>query len=333
MPDMPIESILVISLSNIGDIILTFPVLDSLWAMYPDAALDVVVGPKGEELLKGNPHINELFIFRKHQGFWETLKWLRGLRKQYYDLIIDLRNTAIPFFLRGGRRTSPFLPRTSAHMWTQHMNRLRSLLPNALAGKERRCVHVSPQDRRTVDAYLIYSQINERPFIAVAPSAADQAKRWLPQRFARLCDQMKTRYPCEVVLLGDREDREVVRLVLSEMRETAVDLSGRLTLPQLGYLLQKSRLLICNDTAPQHLASYLDTPVIALFGPTNPDKYGPWGKNGYAVVKRDRCPACRINDPTVPHSCLEAIEIDDIFNAFTWQPDKIILHATQAYGR
>jgi len=322
------QSVLVISLSNIGDIILTFPVLDSLLAMYPNVKLDVVVGPKGEELLSNNPHINRLFIFNKKQKLSVTIRWLMSLRRQYYDLIIDLRNTAIPFALRGSKKTSPFLKRTKTHMRTQHWNRLLSLLPQAVESSQRLCMYVTDNDRQIVDEYLARLGLKEKPLVLVAPSAANRGKCWATERFAHLCDRLKYDYPGDVILIGDRSDQEIVRSVLAQTHQSVYDLSGRLSLPQLAYLMKRSWLLICNDTAPQHLASYLDIPVIVLFGPTDPGKYGPWGKSGRAIAKRDGCPACQKNDSAAGHDCLEAIEVDDVLKAFEWQPDRVILSAS-----
>ena len=101
-----INKILVISLTNIGDVILTFPVIDILKEDFPSAKLSIVIGPKAESLFCDNPHLEKVHIFNKHQLPFKTLRWVLGMRKEHFDLVVDLRNTAIPFMISPRYRTS-----------------------------------------------------------------------------------------------------------------------------------------------------------------------------------------------------------------------------------
>ena len=100
-----IKKILVISLSNIGDVILTFPVIDILKRDFAEARIDLVVGINGESLVAGNPCLGKIYVYRKNQTPWAILQWLRTLAKERYDCVVDLRNTAIPFLISAKIRT------------------------------------------------------------------------------------------------------------------------------------------------------------------------------------------------------------------------------------
>jgi len=76
-----------VSLTNIGDVILTFPVIDIIRNDFPSAKLFVVIGPKAETLLKGNPYLEKCYIFDKHQSALKSLSWIKALRQEHFDLV------------------------------------------------------------------------------------------------------------------------------------------------------------------------------------------------------------------------------------------------------
>ncbi len=106
-----VEKILLVSLSNIGDVILTFPVFDVLRERFPDAEISVVVGPKAKGLLEDNPHIYRLYVYDKRAGVAEQWRWLKSVRSQSFDVVVDLRNSMMPFLVKGRVVTPPVLGR------------------------------------------------------------------------------------------------------------------------------------------------------------------------------------------------------------------------------
>ena len=312
-----VKKILLISLSNIGDVILTFPVLDILRRDFPTAELSLVVGPKVKSLLQDNPNIQHLYIFEKRQSWWRTILWIWSLRRERFDLVVDLRNTAIPFFLGARRCTSPFLRRVKGqHMRLQHLNRLWSVYPFERTADQRFGFYSSFEAHRAIDG-IIQSVVGlGEQIVVVAPGAADRGKRWQATEFARLCDKMIKQYGVKVVLVGDSNDKPVVAEVCLKMAEKAVDLSGQLTLAQLGLLLLKAKLLITNDSASLHLASYLNIPTLVIFGPTDPKRYGPWAMRSSVVERKISCPACQSGSRRMRHECLEKVQAEDVLDMF-----------------
>ena len=120
---MDINKILFMTLSNIGDVILTLPVLDSLRANYPKAKITVMCGVRPASIFKDNPFIDRLIIYDKHCGFNEKIGLFNTLRKEDFDLIVDLRNSFLSRILPAQYKTSPFLtlPRQISHMRHRHL--------------------------------------------------------------------------------------------------------------------------------------------------------------------------------------------------------------------
>ncbi len=305
-----IKKILVISLSNIGDIVLTFPVIDILKRDFPDAQLDLIVGPSGESLVCGNPHFRKVFVYHKNQSPLLILKWLRELAAEKYDLAIDLRNTAIPFLIFAKHKTPLIIVRPKVgHMREQHLARLKSVHNFTFSPVEKISLFILPADQDTVLQFL--KSLGSVRKVVFAPGSRAQSKRWQEEGFAKLADNFIEHYGAQVIFVGDQNDVQVVSKISNLMKNSSTDLTGKLTLPQSAYLLSLSDLAIVNDSAPMHLASYLDVPVVALFGPTDPRQYGPWSGQSVVVRNNRQCLACRLRKK-VPHTCMQTIRVEDV---------------------
>jgi len=304
-----IKRILVITLSNIGDVILTLPVMDILKRDFPDSELSIIVGPKAQALLEGSPVFQQVFVYRKQESLREKWNWICQLRKYRFDMIVDLRNTAIPFLLNGRNRTSVLLRRyPDQHILAQHLNRLKEIYPYQEKKAPKICLGNDQEVKLWVDQKILECFGSAtRPFAVIGPSAADQAKRWSSEGFAEVCDDLASNNKMGIVFIGDRNDQKIVHEVRQLMKSPSLDLSGKTSLKQLAGVLEGASLTVVNDSAPMHMASYLDTPTVALFGQTNPKNYGPWGAEGVFIRMNEHCPACQEKKEGVRHQCLEAI--------------------------
>ncbi|OGX35940.1 MAG: hypothetical protein A3C36_08060 [Omnitrophica WOR_2 bacterium RIFCSPHIGHO2_02_FULL_52_10] len=308
-----IHKILFITLSNIGDVILTFPVIDILKKDFPQAGLFVVVGPKGEPLLKGNPYLAGVHVFDKRQSWLRSLAWLRELRKERFDLVVDLRNTAIPAFIAARYRTSFRAPRSNnTHMRGQHLRKLKTVHIPRHEHPERCALFIPVRDEQFADRIVEQEIGRGRRFVVVAPGAADNSKRWPEERFATLCDWLAKEHATKVVFAGSLGDQATIGYIKKAMTQKSVDLSGRASLRQLAALLKMSAGAIVNDSAPMHLASYLDIPVLAMFGPTDPAYYGPWSAKSYYLRKNATCAKCSQPKRRAAHTCMSSISVEDV---------------------
>jgi lipopolysaccharide heptosyltransferase II len=305
-----IKKILVVSLSNIGDIVLTFPVIDILKRDFPDAQLDLIVGPNGESLVCGNPYFRKVFVYHKSQSPLSILKWLRELAAEKYDLAVDLRNTAIPFLIFAKHKTPLMIVRPKVgHMREQHLARLKSVHNFTSSQAAKISLFISSADEDIVLQFL--KPLGSARKVVFAPGSRAESKRWQKEGFAKLADYLIEHYGVQVVFTGDQNDVEVVSKISTLMKNPSLDLTGKLTLPQSAYVLSLSDLAIVNDSAPMHLASYLNVPVVALFGPTDPKRYGPWSGKCAVVRNNDQCLACRLRNKVL-HTCMQAIRAEDV---------------------
>jgi heptosyltransferase-2 len=130
------------------------------------------------------------------------------------------------------------------------------------------------------------------PLLAVHPGsgAYSVARRWFPERFATVADELSCRYGLGVVLLGNEDERALADTVIGHMRRPAANLAGRTSLEELGGVLRRCALLVGNDAGVAHLASAVGTPVVAIFGPFNHHTWRPLGRS--LVVRADPALPC-----------------------------------------
>ena len=294
---------------------------------FPRAKFSIVVGPKAETLFKKNPLIRKVYVFDKSQPFWKTIPWIAGLTAEHFDLAVDLRNTAIPFLIFPRYRTPTDADKNvGTHMKYKHLQRLRTIYPCEAESRRRHALAVPPEDEIRIRNMLRVAWGEGQKYAVVAPGAANEAKRWTSQGFVEVCYQMIKRYRLKIVFVGDEADRGGAERMVKVLGTDAMNLCGRTTLVQLAAVTRKAVLALVNDSAPMHLASYLDVPVLALFGPSDVRKYGPWGLQGHYVQKNKDCPACQSPKSPPRHNCMAAITAQDVLNAFQVVQGQVIFN-------
>ncbi len=313
-----VKKILVVSLTNVGDVILTFPVLDILLEDFSDSELSVVVGPKARELLDQNPLIKNVYVFDKKGSPLEKWRWVNLLRQERFDLVIDLRHTAIPFFIGAKYRTSfrRMNGKKGQHIRSQHLRRLQEVYDYRESANHRSALYISSLDKAVIDQQLKNFEIEDQPFIVMSPGAAHHLKCWTPSGFAQVGNWLMERDHYKIVLVGDRNEISMNIGITEQMRQRALNLTGKTTLPQLAELLHRSAGVIANDSAVMHLASYLDVPTLAIFGPTNEAKYGPWGARCRVIRRELFCAPCEKSACRYQHECMQLLDPKDVYAAF-----------------
>ncbi|MBF0593677.1 MAG: glycosyltransferase family 9 protein [Candidatus Omnitrophica bacterium] len=293
-----VRSVLFISLSNIGDVVLTFPVFDALCEAYPDALFSVIVSAKAKAFFEGNPRVKRVHILEKQTGIPSKVRWILELRRDKFDLVVDLRNSMLPFLTRSRRRTRPvFAGESVGHMRDKHLRRLQTVLKDIPLPQNRHALFWDKSEKLAVDGLLAGCA----RFVIVAPGAADDRKRWTDSGFVEVIRYLKDVRGLNVILVGDRKDAGIAGGILKSVPDGVVNLCGRTSLKELALVLSKARLAVVNDSGIMHLASYLNIPTVALFGPTDPLVYGPWGKKACVV----RSASGRMSD----------LAMDDVLNA------------------
>ncbi|MCG2714337.1 MAG: lipopolysaccharide heptosyltransferase II [Candidatus Omnitrophica bacterium] len=307
--------ILFVTLSNIGDCILTLPVLDLLRVKHPQAKITCLVPNRPKEIFINNPVVDSVIIFDKHAKLREKIKLFFSLGKEGFDEVIDLRNSFFGAFLPAKKRSSPMrrIPKQIKHMKDRHLF-WANLLSSSLKRKEALSLNISVSDKQFIHGILSENKINCAKLIALSPGARSHSKLWGKQNFSRLCT-MFIQQGWEIVLVGDAADKFICSYIQKDCAGKILDLSGKTTIGQLAALLTSAQLLITNDSAVMHLASYLNIPVAAIFGPTDEVKYAPWSEKSVVIKKNIFCRPCeKAQCRFGTLACLTSINPEEVFS-------------------
>ena len=312
-----IKRILVVTLNNIGDVILTTSVISLLREHFPSSHLAVLVGPKAVDVLNKSETVDQIFIYNKQTSWFEKLKLVFRLRKEKFDLVIDLKNTAIPFLIGARYRTPIGLDRSFPRMRDQHISRLKFLMPVTFR-EENRFNFFSKEVEKSALEKLRQNLKTEtdRDFVMLAPGARMALKRWNLSGFAQVASHFLKNGKA-VVLVGGREEAELGKDLARSIDAPVVNLIDALTLREFSALIRHASLIVANDSAPMHLAFELGRPVVGLFGPTNEIKCGREGAKFRAVRLADLdCAPCELTRCFRDHRiCLDDLSASSVICA------------------
>jgi len=304
--------ILVVKPSSLGDVVHTFPAVRRLRNRYPKACIGWVVNESLRALPAMCPDVDEVIVFPRSAGrdIGTYRRFLRTLRAFRADLAVDfqglLRSGLIAWFSGASRRVGFRRSREGAWLFYTESVRIPGRIKHAVernaalaafAAGEYEDYRVPPFEmtippEAETDAGGLLAEaggVGAR-MIAVAPGARWETKIWPASAFASALDAAVTELPdVRIVLVGSAAEQEIARTVARLCRAaTVTDLTGRTDLPVLCAVLRAAHAMLTNDSGPMHLAAALGAPVAAVFGPTDPERTGPYG-SGH-VVLRGRCP-------------------------------------------
>jgi len=334
------KSIVVVQTAFIGDVILTLPLIQVCKKLLPAAALDVVVTPAAKELCANHPDIREAIAFDKRgadRGVGGLMRLSRRLRSRSYDLALvphrSLRSAAlvalarIPVRIGFDRSTGKtLLTDTVQYDRTVHeIERNLSLLKAVSDGtvpRELPKLYPSESDRRRVDRLLVEMEVvRPETLIAIGPGTIWNTKRWLKERFSSLVVNLDEA-GLEIVLIGGRDDQVLCDEVRTLSGSSHVyNTAGMLSLLQSVELIRRCKALICNDSAPMHMAAAAGTPVVAIFGATVPAfGFGPSGLLDVVVeIQGLKCRPCSIHGgekcPIKTFDCMNDISYERVFGS------------------
>jgi len=311
------SNILVVRLSSIGDVLMTTPMIKILRDTYPEAYIAYLVEDMSKEMVIGNPYLDETIIFNKskfksiHQeeGLMSAFSFLYSLlselKSKKFDLVIDLhsvfRSNMLSYFTWASRRiginkkvdsviyTDKVEPREDLHVVDEYLTLLEPLGINPDNHKKEFAIATSKQDREYIDRLLVKFSVEEnKELIALNPATSVESKNWSEEKFAQVGDWINKHLEAEVLILGGPGDLEKAARIVNQMDTRAINLAGKTSLKGLAELLKRVDLLITGDTGPMHMAMAVETPLIALFGPTDPARYGPYQGEHVVIKASDR---------------------------------------------
>jgi exopolysaccharide biosynthesis WecB/TagA/CpsF family protein len=318
--------LLIIQLADIGDLVLSTPALAALRIAHPKAHITVLTTAHAASVLQGTSLADDVITFDKHTFDSPRALLSLGNLRRLFALGVHLRrkrcDTALVFhhfstrygaikfaglmwsagcsriiglengsgfFLTERIADRGFGARHQAQYWLDLAART-----GASGAPRRASVGRSDSDRIWAISQLaqhVPSPQGKRVMIAVHPGSGgySRARRWDAEEFARTADELVERFSARIILVGSKQDD--ADRVLASMRQPALDLSGKTTLGQLAAVLELCDLYVGADSGVMHIAAAVGTPVVAVFGPSNHEAFGPWTPGGRAVVVRS-APLC-----------------------------------------
>ena len=318
---LPIQRILVIGPSNIGDAILTSDVIAQVHRAWPEAHLTLVVGDRAMSLMEDDPRIHTLV----NTGNYDSLlgRWRLALALWRYQphLVVDLRHTLYPLLLKplSFWRYLHQPPARLTHMRDRHLWKLKAQVPTCPATD--RLTHdgalwISPKDFAHVEALWKRWQLSPtQRIVMICPGARSHNKRWGADGFAHVADRLISEAHAQIIFSGEPEEESIVEEIRDMMHQRAYSAVGLTTIRQVGALMQRAALVITNDSASLHLASVLNVPTLAIFGPTDERKYGPTATHSRTIRRRLFCAPCEQSLCRFSHECMRFITADEVFKA------------------
>lgn len=349
------KRILVIRLDLIGDVVLTTPVVRALHKANPEARIDVFAMQVPAEVLQDDPDIRRvltynpnvwrrpqsLFKLRNYQEAYHTIKSLRDAR---YDLCISVcgdwasvfaffaapkrsvgyKDEAYPYFLTdpvAGKRY-----RERKHEVDYCMDLLKPLQIDASNGTAIPRLHVCQSAQEQASSLLQEMGIDasDRIIGVQVSSSNGVAKRWPLGYWAALGDKLIEELSVKVILIGAAADKPLINRVKDGMKCQVVDFSGLTTIPILAAVLSRCSVVVSGDSGPLHIAGAVGTPVVGLYGPTDPHISGPYGQNSIVLRQNIWCSPCydasrtadcRFYNPI----CMKGITVRQVYDAVARQ--------------
>lgn len=317
--------ILVIRLDLIGDLVLSMVIVRVLKRAYPEAEIDLISVPASAKVIEGDHDVTRLLgydpnIWRRPKALLKKQNWrelralLRTLHERDYDLAISVfgKWAGVLAALSGARRTLGFgresfpglmTDTVPGKHWTpgerlhevDYCLRLAQAAGATVEAEDRYPrLYIPEQATREIEQLLTSAGFQgERPLIACHVSANNgQSKRWPVPYWAVLLDRLVREENAHVVLTGAPNDLPLIEKITGRMHERPINLAGKTSLTQLAALLKRADLLISGDSGPMHMAGAVETPLIAIHGPTDPALSGPVSHHATVLRSDIWCSPC-----------------------------------------
>ncbi len=339
--------ILVIALRAMGDMVLITPILRLLKTFQPGVEITLVVDAIGHEVLLNSPYIDQMLVIDRNQNrklplidrIQMEIGFFNRLRRKRFDVAVDLfggpRSALMAWLSRAPRRYGEEVPgdfrsrlynhrtavsREGEPLVLQKLKIVRSFIGHFEDDLALELFLTGEEKERGVRSLKRHGVRRDDIVVGFFPGAGWEYRQWPPEKFAALGDRLAKMPGVRIVLIGGVRDQSVCEEVSSRMGALPLTLIQRSVRETMAFI-DRLDLFVSNDTGPMHIAVALGRPTIALFGPGNTIKYGPWRGNAVTITKNLLCSPCpQWFDPCKKagrerQECMRRIEVEEVFQA------------------
>ncbi len=346
--DLSGKRILFVKQSSLGDIVHTFPVIHAFKRCYPSCRIGWVVEQAFATFVAQDPAVDAVYPIHipstsnpdsKKVAYFQALTATFGVlnrlhtafQKDPYDLIFDLhasfRSGLFSWMNSGGVRVGFSDARELNTLFQKHLVKVKSGSMHAVEKNLLFCsffgcepvaddffLVTSQTDDQQAGAFLTASGVHPgQPFVYINPTARWQSKFWIRSRWGELCDRLEAA-GVRTIFGGSKDDRAYITDITGQMTSSALVAAGCLNLTESVALMKRAAVYVGVDTGPMHIAAMAGIPVVALFGPTHPERVGPYGvKNAVIQAENLDCLCCR-KRACDHQSCMRGIAVSTVYD-------------------
>jgi len=281
--------------TNLGDAIIGLPVLDRLHSNYPQAKITVIASPGTYDFFIRNTFADQVILFDKSWKLRKKIKFCVGLWGKY-DLIADLKNSFLPVALGIWIRT-PFIRQFSnkVHIVDKYLSLISKLAPNKICEKSDFTLEINEKNK--------WDFLGTEKAIFIACSSRSSIKQYPYSNLKEVVSYFKNKQ--KVIILGQEQDREFYKNILTQ--DGVIDLVGKTKATDVFYLLKRHACLLLGvDSSITHMASYINLPVVCIFGPTSYERSYPRSKGSLILRKEELdCLPCEMAECHRDNECMK----------------------------
>ena len=328
---MASQKILLIRLSSLGDIVLTTPAIRAVRAHFPDAYIAMLVAKQSAEILRENPHLDEIITFdrlAKNKDTGEMLRIIRHLRERKFTMAIDFqrkfRTEMLMYFSGATERigkgrfcTVRVHEQGNKHATADYFDMLHAA---GIPAEDQR-LELFLSEFEQLDAAQRFDTAGVADGglkVGLFPGAGWKLREWMPERFAAIGDRLVEHFNANVLIFGGPKEAELVQTVANLMNAPAIPFAGNLQVRELAACLEKCDLFLTNDTGPMHIAAAVGTPTVSLFGPGNHIRFQPLGTSHQTIRHAVPCSPCKqFTDKCKDNICMKGIGVDEVWESIS----------------
>lgn len=332
------QRILIVRRSSLGDIVHTMPLLVALRRRFPQAYIGWLVDYRFAEVLEGHKCLDEVITIRRYswrQSFavaQEVYQVRNQLQQHTFDLALDpqgLLKSGLMCYLAGAHRRIGFtdgreVSRLFVNERIPASNDTHAVVRTLRMAEYLGCptepiefeFPIGESEARWADSFLAENQVSaDRPLIGLNVGASGAEKLWPAEHFAKLADILNIDFGAQMVILGSDKEMPIAKKIQRLTQPDLINAVGQTTIRNLAALLRRCTTVVSADTGPLHIAVAVGTPVVGLYGPTDPRKTGPFGEHNIVLSAQLPCSPCGRKPTCQDYPCMRQIEPEAVGEA------------------